>query len=357
MSSGLYTNRDFQIAEEMAWHGLTKVKSPERNDFPNIVPIPLFYGDDCKPMVFGDRKFVVPVAEDDGLPVAPPYCGETIPDESPKNCPAKPEDTRGTYVLFTPREAWDWVVAVLAGTHVKFQSVGMLWNRSFWFISVKLEELASLSVGDGRETRFQLNFSGGLDRSVSPQCELSSIVAVCHNTISLSRATGKILFAERATKNFATRLEAAKGEVEKAVGMAAVFKAAMNSLADVPCDKTRAERIFAGYLVDSIKRDDKGKELPMSTRSRNTVTELAELHVNGIGNRGKTEFDLLNAYTERYTHGAKDAKISSGRKFVTSEFGGGADSKADFFRLLTTGRNALPEIEDRGERLLAISTN
>lgn len=352
MASGLYTKRDFQIAREQAWHGLTTIKAPSREDFPNIIPAPLYFGDDCKPMVYGDRKFVVPIAEDDGLPVAPPYCGETIPDDEPKTCPAKPEDTRGTYVLFTPREAWDWVHEVLSGTHFEASSIGMLWNRSFWFIGVTLTELKELTVGDGRQSRFQFNFSGGLDRSVSPQCELSSILPVCHNTISLSRATGKILFAERATKNFNTRLEAAKAEVEKAVGMTAVFKAAMDSLADKPCDKSRAERIFAGYLVDEVRQKD-GKDLPMSTRARNTVGELAELHVSGIANRGETEFDLLNAYTERCTHGGKEAKTTMGRRFVSSEFGGGADTKADFFRVLTTGRDALPEIEERGARLLA----
>lgn len=354
MASGLYTKRDFQIAETMAWHNLTMIAKPSREAFPNIVPMPLYFNGGQE-AIFGSRKFVIPVAEDDMLPVAPPYCGETIPDDEPKTCPAKPEDTRGTYILFTPREAWDWVHDVLSGTQFDVSSIGMLWNRSFWFIGVTLTELKELTVGDGRQSRFQFNFSGGLDRSVSPQCELSSILPVCHNTISLSRATGKILFAERATKNFTSRLEAAKAEVEKAVGMTAVFKAAMDSLADKPCDKSRAERVFAGYLVDEVKVNAEGKDIPMSTRSRNTVTELANLHVDGIANRGETEMDLLNAFTQFYTHGSKEAKTSMGRRFVSSEFGGNADSKADFFRTLTTGRNALPEIEERGARLLAAS--
>lgn len=354
MASGLYTKRDFQIAETMAWHKLTTIKRPTREDFPNIVPMHLYYngGSDA---IFGNRRFVIPVAEDDMLPVAPPYCGETIPDEGDKTCPAKPEDTKGTYILFTPREAWDWTHEVLYGTHFTVNSIGMLWNRSFWFIGIALDELAEMSVGDGRESKFQLNFSGGLDRSVSPQCELTSIIPVCHNTISLSRATGKVLFSERATKNFSTRLEAAKTEVEKAVGMTAVFKAAMDSLAEVPCDKTRAQAIFSGYLVDEIRKDKHGNELPMSTRSKNTVDELTSLHVNGRGNKGQTEFDLLNAFTERYTHGAKEAQTALGKRFVASEFGGGADTKADFYRLLTTGRDALPAIEERGKRLMALN--
>lgn len=347
MASGLYTKRDFQIAEQQAWHGLTILKKPEITDFPEIIPAVLTLNG--KDAVYGNRKYVMPISTDDGLPVAPPYCGETMVDLEEKTCPAKPEDTRGTYILFTPREAWAWVSEILSGTGHEFQSVGMLWNRSFWFISVALNELKSLKTGDGRDTNFQLNFSGGLDRSVSPQCELSSIVAVCHNTISLSRVTGKVLFAERATKNFTSRLELAKAEVEKAVGMTAVFKAAMDSLADKPCDKSRAERIFTGYLTE--EGDEK-----ISTRTRNTVSELTRLHDEGIGNggSGETEFDLLNAFTERFTRGSSTAKTSPGRRFVSSEYGSNADTKADFFRLLTEKRDDLAEVEERGKMLLAV---
>jgi len=351
MSHGIYTKRDFQIAEKVAWHKLTRIGKPKVEDFPEILPMPLYYNGG-KDMTFGNRRFFVPVAQDDMLPVAPPFCGETIIDDTEKGCEALEKDKRGTYILFTPREAWQWVTEVLSGTEYDVESIGMLWNRSFWFISTNLAELKSLSVGDGRKTNFQLNFSGGLDRSVSPQCELSSIVAVCHNTISLSRSSGKILFHERATKHFTDRLEASKSEVEKAIGMTAVFKAAMDSLAENPCDKKRARNIFAGFVTPPKDDEDDKKEI-MSKRSLNTVNELAELHVSGIDNKGKTEFDLLNAYTQQLTRGSVDATTSLGRRFASSEFGNNADAKARFYNLLTFNRANLPEVEKRGKELLA----
>lgn len=347
MAHGIYTDRDFQVSLQMAWHKLTTLAQPKLECFPEILPMELHYNGG-KSMTYGNRKFMVPVAQDDMLPVAPPYCGETIvEDDADKKCPAKDSDRRGSYILFTPREAWAWVSEVLTGTGYNVQSIGMLWNRSFWFISTELTELKSLSLGDGRKTDFNLNFSGGLDRTVSPQCELSAIVAVCHNTISLSRSMGKVLFSERATKNFSDRLAASKGEVEKAVGMAAVFNAAMSGLADIPCTLQRAERIFAGYVTP--EGDKK-----MGTRTVNTVKDLVNLHSHGVGNVGKTEFDLLNAYTERMTHGSTEAKTSLGRRFASSEYGNAADSKADFLRVLTTDRGIkLDAIETRGQELLA----
>ena len=330
MAHGIYTKRDFQISEEMQWHKLTTLAKPTRESFPEIKGMPLFYGENM-PANHGDNKYVVPVASDDSLPVAPPYCA-------------------GSYSLFTPREAWDWVNEVLAGTGYNIKSTGMLWNRSFWFIGVELEELKALSVGDGRESKFQFNFSGGLDRKVSPQAELSSILPVCWNTISLSRTMGEMLFGARLTSKFKTHLDAAKAEVEKSVGMAAVFKKAMDSLSTKPCKADRAKRIFAGYLTP--EDDDK-----MSTRTKNTVETLAELHVKGLGNRGETEFDMLNSFTELLTRGTSDSKLSEGKRFVSSEFGGNADDKAGFARLLTKERMRLPAIEDRGEKLLTVSIN
>ncbi len=362
MSSGIYNlKRDFQMSLEMQWHKLTRLGQPTKESFPEIKPMPLFYNDG-KAMVFGNRKFVVPVAMDDMLPVAPPYCGETIIETEDAGCEAREKDKRGTYILFTPREAWDWVEEVLAGTEFNVKSIGMLWNRSFWFIGTELTELKTLSVGDGRDSNFMLNFSGGLDRSVSPQCELSSILPVCHNTISLSRASGKVLFHERATKHFTDRKEAAKNQVSEAVGMAAVFKASMDALAKQACDADRAERIVAGFItpIEDAKQQPVTK---MSTRGSNTVATLKNLHVNGIANKGKTEFDLLNAYTELLTRGTADAKVPFGRRFASAEFGNNADSKSEFYNFLTNrkwkiGRGAndwmtIDECEARGEKLLA----
>ena len=357
MSSGLFNlKRDFQVSEKMQWHKRTTLAKPTIEHFPEILPMPLYYNGG-KDMTFGNRRFFVPVAQDDMLPVAPPYCGETVFETEESGCEAKDKDKRGTYILFTPREAWAWVESILAGTGHNVESIGMLWNRSFWFISTELTELKSLSCGK-RDTNFQLNFSGGLDRSVSPQCELSSIVAVCHNTISLSRATGKILFCERATKHFTDRLDAAKSEVEAAIGMTAVFKAAMDSLSEKECTPKRAERIFAGFITP--EKDAKGNRITkMSTRGANTVKELTHLHRHGIGNDGKTEFDLLNAYTELLTHGGKEAETPMGRRFASSEFGNNADGKAEFYNLLTVHRNgseimdSLDMIENRGGELLA----
>lgn len=322
--------RDFQVGEKMAWHKKTIIAKPTREHFPEIVGMPLFM-EDGKQAKYGDKPYFMPVSTDDGLPVSPPYCLDS-------------------YTIFQPREAWDWVNEVLGGTGYNIASLMMLWNRSFWAISTELSELNEIQSVAGRESKFYLNFSGGLDKMTSPQAELSNILAVCNNTISLSRMTGEMLFKERLTKNFKTCLEAGKAEVEKAAGMAKVFSATMEQLANNSCNTSRAERIVAGY----ISAPDTQK---LSTRAKNTVESVATLFNKGRGNAGANEFDLLNAWTEFNTEGMRDgkSKVDSFKRFQSAEFGGNADSKADFANVLVRGN--LGELEKRGDSLLAISVN
>lgn len=342
MSHGLINSRDFQVGEEQAWHKLTEIGIPSRDRFPLITAQPLRYMDSDGNnwgASHGENSYVIPISQDDGLPVAPPYC-------------------QGTYSLFTPREGWDFVMEVLSGTDFKVESIGMIWNRSRWFISTKLTELESFSVGDNDQTNFQLNFSGGLDRTLSPQAELSGTRIVCQNTLSLSRSTGTVLFNEKATKNFKSRLEAAKNEMEKAVGMAAVFSASMKTISETPCSVKRARNIYAGFITP------KGVE-KMSSRTSNTVTALEELFVGGLGNKGETEYDLLNGYTQLLSRGDERidtrtkkplSTVSVERTIISSQWGDSANKKAEFCNLLIGGddqRGILNEIESRGVALLS----
>lgn len=140
MGHGIYTDRDFQISEDIAWHGLTIVKPCEKTDFP-VISAQQIFTEKGDPIVCAGKPWFVPVSEDDGE-----TCGEPFSTES--------------YTLFTPHEAWEYVEKVLSGTQYTIESIGMLFGRTRWFISAHLDELEKMSIA-GRETKFKLNFSGG----------------------------------------------------------------------------------------------------------------------------------------------------------------------------------------------------
>lgn len=310
------------VGQGRDWHGLT-VEKPEllQTHFPDLQP--------------ADMGTEIPDGNG-GFTWARDIEKRLIDDAGNRyGIPFNPDSTS----IFTPRDAWTYVETVLAGTGYKVERMGMLWDGNFWFISVQLEELKGVSR---KGEAFQLNFSGSLDGKSKVQCELSHIRAVCWNTISASRASGKVLFAEKRTKNFSARLEARKEEVEKAVGMAAVFNATLESLESKPASVLEATRGYAGFLSMQSPR---GMEIfaPTTTakgnvresRARNTVDELVGLFQRGDGNKGQTRFDVLNGATQLWTRGSADSDKDKQTALESGSFGGWANRKAEFFNLVS----------------------
>lgn len=332
MSHGIKNNRDFVFGlngQGKDWHGLTiEMPALSRELFPIM-------GEEVLQTASGKvTPWRVLTAGDDGLPCGNPF--------NPKSF---------GYIL--PQRAWEMVEGALAGTHYKVERMGMLWDRSFWFVSISLDELKAIAR-DGEA--FQLNFSGGLDGNNSPQGELSHIRAVCWNTISASRRSGEYLFKIRQTINSGSRLDEAKDEVEKAVGMAMVFNKTLATLESQECKIDVARYAYAGDVVRhggdfKISVSSKTGE-EKENRSRNTVSELVNLFERGAGNKGETRADVLNGYSEFLTRGRKDSKKNIWSQVASSEFGGNADRKAAFLDCLTDEEDFASLCED-GKAALA----
>jgi hypothetical protein len=324
MASGLETKRDFQVGLEIAWHKKTIVKDIVTiDDFPVIASERILRANG-EPLKYGEKEFFVPISQDDNEPVSPPYCG-------------------GSFSLFAPRDGFKYVQDVLAGTDYTVHSLGMLKNRSKWFLSVYLDELEQAEK-ESKGMKFNLNFSGGMDGTLSPQAELSVTRQVCWNTVSLSRLNGQVVFASKLTKNFATRLEASKESVEKVCGMAKIFNLAYSKLENAKCTETKARNIYAGFLTPEGEKVTKTGE--------NTVNELVSLFQRGDGNKGETLADTLNGFTQLRTRGRTDSKKDVWAQYESSEFGAYAEQKARFTEAMFSAPMR-GELEKRGVFALA----
>ena len=328
MSAGIL-ERDFVFAGlsvETDWHKKTVSKGRllAAEDFPLMEGRDLQYmaEDGFKPLSVGGNIWRIPVTTDDGLPCGKPY-GES-------------------FTLFTPRQAFALVESVLSGTGYTIERMGLLWNRSKWFVSTELTELKEIAP---KGEKFQFNFSGGIDGSMSPQAELSNVRQCCSNTVSLSRLTGQVLFKRKLTKGFEAALESSKPEIEKAVGMARLFIEAKGKLEVAPCHVQTAREIYAGAIGTGDK---------LTTAARNTVDGLVSLFQRGDGNKGETMGDVLNGFTQWGTRGFESSKKDILTRFESSEFGGMATRKAEFVRDLfdDSARNGL---QTKGAQLLAAS--
>lgn len=313
MSSGLKTKYDYQIGLDQAWHGKTRVveKLTRDESFPDIIRVPLSFeldGVTTKlPADYTDRWALVSL--DNNVPI-----GRPVGD---------------SYHHFTPRDAWNWITDILAGTDFEVESAGMLWRRTNWFVSMKLKELANVSPAGFKST---LGFFGGLDKSMSPVCNLSMTRVVCANTLALAMETGDTLFSAKLTKNFTGKLDDAKSEVEKAIGMSAVFNKTLAKLESTPATVEEARQVYAGEIVTN------GGDLK-ATRSQNQLDDLTVLFQRGLGNKGETRADVLNGFTQLFTRGPGDlrpSKKDNFELFQTSEYGAYANRKTGFLKAIST---------------------
>lgn len=304
MSHGIETLRDFQTGIAMEWHKKTKVVDqvfrymfPEIQKVQSAIILP-----DGSVKILTDRH--TPISLDDNLP-----CGEDLAS------------------LFTPHKAWDLVHELLAGTGFKVESIGMIKNRSKWFISTSLDELQQVKADN---VKINLNFSGGLDGCLAPQADLNGIRIVCANTLAFSRATGKPLFRAKQTLNFFKTLEDRKAEISAAVGQVKVIDEKIKRMQDTPCALAEAKSVFLALLNPPGAKE-------ISTRTDNQVEELAGLFAHGDGNHGETRYDALNAVTQLYTRGSVNDKSKKNvwSQYESSEFGAFADRKAGFFAMAT----------------------
>lgn len=316
MGHGIETIRDYIDGLESGgtdWHKLTrnKFKILTRENMPEIIDSPLTLPGGV------ETPWRCLVSTDDGLP-----CGAPFDPETRKN--------------FLPRAAWDKVAEGLAGVSYTVERCGMLWNRSFWFVSVSLKDMEAIAK-EGE--RFFLNFSGALDGSQKPQGEVSHIRAVCWNTISASRASGKPVFGFKQTKNSEQKQAEVAAQVDAAVGVAAEFNRALRDMETKPADVAAARAAYAGAvvraggkLVSESVNDDGTPRASRASRALGIVDGMTLLFLRGDGNKGETRADILNGGTQWLTRGGdNDSRKNPWKAVASSEFGTAAQRKADLF--------------------------
>ena len=272
--------RDSQHGLFMAWHGLTQIpedgvlKKQEVFNY-EMIKEPLYMGGE----EYGD--WYAPICSDDKLPIGKGVCLN-----------------ESTYSLLTPHDVWGLVDELMEGTKHEIVSAGTVANRSRYFITLKLNELDSLLVGD-REFDIYLNAISSMDRSIPLVITNTSICTVCENTL-LANFNADSLFKHKLkhTHNLKQNIEAMKDLLDDTFACSAQFYKYMNELESMPCNEDFAERILFGELASERAEKDLEGSPRMATRLRNTVDEYLTAFKEGLGNQGETMLDLLSAFTQ-----------------------------------------------------------
>ena len=233
------------------------------------------------------------------------------------------------YKVISNREIWSTMQSALRDLDCKVTSVCTLERGKKFAISCDIGN--SDMVINKDKFKANLNFVTSHDGTIAMESFDSMIRIVCMNTFQWSREAADNVLKVYHTKNAAFALEGL-GDLLNAILKGRVEIAqVMEYLASHKCDSNDALAMAAGYFAMTTD----AKDNKLSTRSMNAAKEIARLAANGIGNLGKSLYDLANGATEYWTSGegvGRTASVAS--QVYRSQLGSAAEHKRRFIGML-----------------------
>tara|TARA_R100001510_G_C7651480_1_gene209152 strand:+ start:405 stop:1589 length:1185 start_codon:yes stop_codon:yes gene_type:complete len=245
------------------------------------------------------------------------------------------------------------------GIDYSIQTLGTLKNGKLFFSSIEIADDADRLI-NGDIFQFYLNLLQSHDGSYAMTMFDSNTRVVCANTFKYALSDqGDLSIKIKKTSNADLRLDEAGRTIANIYKGRDQFVYMMQKFAEVECDTQKAEALISAYK--GIKVDP---NTIMSTRAFNQIVDVTYLHKHGVGNKGETLYDLFNAVTEYYTSGDgtghdDGSESKAWKKYTSSEFGSGADTKAGFASWLSkiVDDNTLHAEAEKGKQLLTTKTD
>jgi phage/plasmid-like protein (TIGR03299 family) len=193
----------------------------------------------------------------------------------------------------------------------------------------------------GEKHRAYLLARTGFDGSLATYLQMTVIRAVCNNTLSAAFADKRAMLTVRHSTRFDAK--AAASRLAKLAQGVDAFKAVGDALAQNGMGKEEVNKFFRQLL--GIPFDAKRKDV--STRKLNQFGDLSHAYGESVreGAADGSAWAALQAVTryvdhDRTARGSENEPDES-KRFVSSQFGSGADLKGQAWNLL------MPRIKDR----------
>lgn len=288
--------------------------------------------------LFGRNNSGIMVETDESRPFAidlDRYVGKAV---NPKTYPP---------AMWLPSLMAERLDNVFSGSEFELVSARTWREREVWAFSFALPNLPA-TVAD-RAAQWYLNVTRDITKGIKTCAAFMLRMMFCDNqSKAIQFAAEEDDGAIKATKNSVPKLETLLQRIDRQYGVAAQFALALEEAAEVPCDVSRAERIFAGYVTEKDK---------LSTRARNTVTDLTAQFVRAPGNRGTSLLDVHEAVTYANHYTAADWRETvdteeRARMQWRNEVSPENDERQNRIFRIITQPDLLKATETRGERLL-----
>lgn len=201
-------------------------------------------------------------------------------------------------------EAFEFFDEIIGHGQAYYETAGSLRGGKRIWIMATLPGKLFLETKPEDETEKKVLLYTAHDGTAGIWMQLIGNRVVCQNTLSVALRTATNQIKVRHTKNYKQRIDVAA----KAIGMAHAYfddlQHVMNVLSKQQMSKSEAES-FVEKLIPTSKEEP-------STRTANKRVEVLNLFQSGVGNAGRTAYDMLNAVTELVDH-HNDGRITKVR--------------------------------------------
>lgn len=209
---------------------------------------------------------------------------------------------------------------------VEADTAGMICGGSRIFMSLKVKD-SEVEIAPGDSIRTNLFLAQGHDMTLAVVQGYTDTRAVCSNTVGSCLRESGLTRTKHRSRVVVTAAEASK----QIIGLLASRQKRVEAYQFLAATDVKAAQ------VDEFIKELTGKE--ESGRTGGPGDRIRLKFLAGIGNKGQTFWDLLNAVTEDVTHGLGNKREDDvvgdreGRNINKMFFGSGAKLNTDAFRI------------------------
>jgi phage/plasmid-like protein (TIGR03299 family) len=244
-----------------------------------------------------------------------------------------------THMDIQNHELAEFVSEVCGQGKAMWDTMGSLGGGKVVFMQVEVEGHLFLKSRPDDKTVKKILFFSSHDGSKAFTGMITPIRVVCQNTLNAALGKHTNAFKIKHTKNWKNKKEHAA----KILGFSDAFFDDLQIVMDVLDSKEVDKTYLRGFTEALFPADE--KDIPKQTITRRET--VSDLFYNGMGNLGKTRWDLWNAVTEytdhhansrirtsRYEDGKSDEIVERDARFERNMFGSGAALKQQSLNLL-----------------------
>jgi phage/plasmid-like protein (TIGR03299 family) len=219
------------------------------------------------------------------------------------------------FKVVQPKEVLEFFRDLVEIYDMKLSVAGVLFNGKRFWATAETGRVSDILPGD--EVRGQLVLMTGVDGTLATSAKFVSTRVVCNNTLQIAmNETG----ARQARRTHRQTFDAREVKID--LGLLddswSNYVESMRKLTNVKMSDDAAFKFFKELVG---KQKEQAEDADVSRATTRAVDDLMARLRNGLGaesGRG-TAWNVLNAVTEKYTHGT--ARRDTNRQFVSSLYG------------------------------------